>query len=201
MLTSKEKKVLRLLMSSFDKDFSINQIAKECGLSPNGALKILRKFEKEGILVIKNIANIKSYKVNFGNEKTDAVLELALIPHLEGRIKYRLEDFRELKEMTNACVLFGSYINLKKEPHDLDVLFVLNKAQYKEYKERLSSVRDIVPARIHDIIQTEEDLKKNVLREDKAILEIIKNGYILWGQKLIIKVIKDVNQGKTGQML
>ena len=67
MLTGNEKTVLRLLMGNFDKDISINQIAKECDLAPNGALKILRKFEKEGILVFKNISNIKSYKIDYGN--------------------------------------------------------------------------------------------------------------------------------------
>ena len=184
-------------MSNFDKDSSMNQVAKECDLAPNGALKILRKFEKEGILVFKNISNIKSYKIDYGNEKTSAVLELALIPQLEGRIKHRLEDFRGLKEITNACILFGSYINLKKEPNDLDVLFVLDKAQYKEYRKRLTGIKDAIPAKIHDIIQTEEDLKKNILKKDEVILEIIRKGIILWGQKAILRVIKDVYQGKA----
>lgn len=197
MLTSKEKSVLRLLMGSFDKDLSMNQVAKECGLAPNGALKILRKFEKEGILAAKNIANIKSYKINFENEKTSAVLELALISELEGKIKYRLGDFIELKEITNICILFGSYINLKKEPHDLDVLFVLDKVHYKEYKKKLTSIKDIVPVNVHDIVQTEEDLKKNILKKDKIILGIIRNGIILWGQKAMLRVIKDVYQRKA----
>jgi len=197
MLTNKDKDVLRLLMISFDKDYSINNIAKECNLAPNGAFKILKKLEKEGILEGKNIANIKSYKLNFDNEKTQVVLELALIPELKGKIKYRYDDFKELKEITKSCIMFGSYINPKKEAHDLDILFILDNKNYKEYKRRLPVIKNIVPAKIHDIIQTEDDLIKNVTKKDKVILEILRNGIVMWGQKIIIKVIKDVYQRKT----
>ena len=67
MLTKNEKAVLRLLMAAFDKDYSINGVSKECGLTPNGAFKILKKLEREGILKSKSIANIKPYKINFEN--------------------------------------------------------------------------------------------------------------------------------------
>src|SRR3989338_9378065 len=108
MLTKNEKKVLRLLLTAFNRERSINNIAKECSLAPNGAYKILKKFEEEGILKAKHIANIKSYSINFDDEKTDNILELALMPKLEGRIKYRLEDLKGLKEITKACILFRS---------------------------------------------------------------------------------------------
>ncbi len=194
MLTDNEKKVLRLLAIAFDKDYSINNIAKECGLSPNGALKILKKFKEEGILKAKKIANIISYRLDFENEKTDNILELALTSKLEGRIKYRSEDLKELKDIIKSCILFGSYISLKKEPKDLDVLFILDKANFKEYKKRLADIKDIMPIKIQDILQTEEDLKKNILRKDKVVLDILRKGIVLWGQKTAIKVIKSVYQ-------
>ena len=99
--------------------------------------------------------------------------------------------------MHKGCILFGSYIGSKKEPRDLDVLFILDRDNHKGYKKRLTAIADIVPAKIHDIIQTEEDLRKNITRKDRVILEILTAGIILWGQKTIIKVIKDVYQGKT----
>lgn len=194
MLTKNQKKVLRLLFTAFDRQYSINNIAKECKLAPNGAYKILKKFEEEGILKAKHIANIKSYSINYDDEKTENILELALTSKLEGRIKYRLEDFKELKEITKACILFGSYMNLKKEPHDLDVLFVIDNENFKEYKRRLADVKDIVPAKIHDVLQTKKDLKNNIANKDKVILQILMKGVILWGRKTIINVVKNVYQ-------
>ena len=70
MITKNESKVLRMLLMAFGEEYSINRIAKVCGLSPNGALKTLRKFESQGILTVKKIANINSYKINFSNNKT-----------------------------------------------------------------------------------------------------------------------------------
>lgn len=194
MLTSNEKKILKLLISSFNVDYSINQIARQCGLAPNGAFKILKKFEKEGILKQKKIANIISYKLDYDNEKTDSILELALIPELKGRIKYRLDDFAELKAITESCIMFGSYVDLKKEPEDLDVLFILNKGNFREYKRKLVAIKDIVPVKIHDILQTEEDIKRNIVKNDDVLVEILRKGLILWGYKKIIGVVKDANK-------
>ena len=201
MLTKNEKKVLRLLLTAFNRERSINNIAKECSLAPNGAYKILKKFEEEGILKAKHIANIKSYSINFDDEKTDNILELALMPKLEGRIKYRLEDLKGLKEITKACILFGSYIDLKKEPHDIDILFVIDRNNFKQYKKRLADIEDIVPAKIHDVLQTEEDLKNNIANKDKVILQILRAGIIFWGIKTIIKVIKNFYQRENKEML
>ena len=192
MLTDNEKKVLKLLFTAFEEDYSINNIAKRCGISPNGAVKILNKFEKQGILKPKKIANIKSYKINFENEKTIIILELTLIPKLEKKLKYRLDDLKELKEITNACIVFGSYINMNKKPNDLDILFVLDKNNFEKYKKRLSHLREIIPLKIHDVLQTEEDLKQNIIQKDKIILNILKTGIILWGQRTIVGIIKDV---------
>ena len=115
MLTLNEKKVLRLLLTSFDLDYSINQVAKQCKLAPNGAFKILKKFEEEGILKTKKIANIVSHKINFNGEKTMNILELALMPDLKGRIKYRFDDFSELKEITKACIIFFEVILIQNK--------------------------------------------------------------------------------------
>lgn len=197
MLTNKEKLILRLLLSCSGSDYSINQIAKECKITPNGAYKILKKFEKEGVLRINIISNIRSYKLNFDNEKTEAVLELALIDDLSGRVKYRLDDLKSLKDIASSCVLFGSYISLKREPGDLDALFLLDRANYKNYRKVLNDVRNLTPVKIHDVIQTEEDLKKNLLAKDKAVLGILRKGVVLWGQKVIVQVVKDVYPGKA----
>jgi len=61
------------LRKKFEED-SINQIARKCKIAPNGTLKILKKFEREGILKFKKIANIK----------------------------YRFGDLRDLKSITKA---------------------------------------------------------------------------------------------------
>lgn len=193
MLTNNEKKVLKILFISFE-DLSINQVARLAKLSPNGAYKILKKFENEGIIKPKKISNIKSYYLDFDNEKTRNILQLALIPVLEGRMKFRLDDLKELKKITLVCIMFGSYIDLKKEPNDLDLLFIIDNKHYKNYKEISSRIFKTIPIKVQDVLQTVEDFKKKIIKKDKVILEILKTGKILWGQDKLINLIKEVDK-------
>lgn len=191
MLTQNEKRVLRFLAASFGKDHSINDVAKACGIAPNGAYKILAKLGKEGILKAKRIANIKSYTLNFEHEKTVRILELALMPDaLEGRVKARADDLQPLKPLTQACVLFGSYITAKQKPGDLDILFILERTKFRAYKQALAKVQDIVPVKIQDVVQTSEDIAQNLKKNDPIVTEALRHGIVLWGFEVLVKGIK-----------
>lgn len=191
MLTENEAKILKMLLTAFGEEYSINHIAKQCRMAPNGAFKILRKLEKEGILESKQISHIKSYKLNFDSEKTKSIVEIALYSDIKGRIKFRYDDLKPLKDIAAACIIFGSYIDMKKEPNDLDIMFIIEKDKFKAYKEALKAVYPAMPIKVHDVLQTEEDIKKNILNKDKTIIQILRTGIILWGHKKIVEVIGD----------
>lgn len=191
MSTENEKRVLRFLATRFGKDQSINDVAKACDVTPNGAHKILAKLEREGILKAKQIANIKSYKLNFESEKTVRVLELILMPDaLTGRVKVRVEDLQPLKPLTRACVLFGSYITEKQKPGDLDILFILERTNYASYKRMLAKVQDIVPVKIQDVVQTRKDFVHNLKKNDPVIVGALRHGVVLWGFDVLVQAIK-----------
>lgn len=192
MITNNERRILRFLLAHFNSDYSINEIAKKCDLAPNGAYEILKKFEEKEILLPKKIANSKSYKINFNSRETNKLLELALIPdYRESKIKYRYNDLKPLENMTNLCILFGSYITKKEKPNDIDIFFVIEKSDYKKYSENLEKVKVILPLKLHDVIQTKEDLTKNIKKEEKLIIEAISEGIVLWGHEFLIEVIKN----------
>ncbi len=192
ILTMNERHVLRFLAASTGKDYSMNEIAKLCKLTPNGAHKLLTKLEKEGVLKAKPIANLKAYKLDFESEKTARVLELAFMPDsLEGRVKLRADDLKQLKVVTKSCVLFGSYITTKKEPGDLDVLFVLERKNFEAYKQALSKVQDITPIKIQDVVQTTDDLQQNLKKGDPIVVEALRNGIVLWGFDVLVQVVKN----------
>jgi DNA-binding Lrp family transcriptional regulator len=192
MITNNEKKILKFLLVHFNSDYSINEIAKKCSLAPNGAYEILKKFEEKEILNSKKIANSKSYKINFNSIEANKLLELVLIPNYkESKIKYRYNDLKPLENMTNLCILFGSYITKKEKPNDIDILFVIKKSDYEKYSEVLEKVKRILPLKLHDVIQTKEDLTKNIKKEEKLIIEAISEGIVLWGHEFLIGVIKN----------
>ncbi|MBI2671920.1 nucleotidyltransferase domain-containing protein [Candidatus Woesearchaeota archaeon] len=192
MFTANERKVLKFLMTSFNQ-YSINEIAKECGLTPNGAFKILKKLEKLDIIYPEAIGNIKIYKVNFGNTLTLSYLEVALTDEriCEPKVKIRIKDMDGLRKACLAAVLFGSYITGKKDPKDIDVLFILEKDKFSLYKKKLDEAREIIPYKVHDIIQTQRDLVNNLKEQDKIIINILRKGIVLWGNRILARSIKN----------
>lgn len=180
-----------MLLTAFGESYSINQIARKCALAPNGALKILRKFEKEGILSSKKIANIVSYSINFEDEKTKNILELILISELNKKLKFRYSDLKLLKDTTKVCILFGSYIDLKREANDLDIFFILDKRKFRLYKEKSVQIYKTIPVKVHDILQTEEDFSRNIKNKNEVVIEVLRTGIILWGHKKIIDLIEN----------
>jgi len=194
MITNNEKKILKFLLVNFNSDYSINEIAKKCSLSPNGGYEILKKFEEKEILLSKKIANSKSYKINFKSIEANKLLELVLIPdYKDSKIKYRCADLKPLENITELCIIFGSYLK-KEKPNDIDILFVIKKSDYKKYSEVLEKVKRILPFKLHDIIQTKEDLTKNIKKEEKLIIKAIFEGTVLWGHESLIKVIKNASK-------
>ena len=193
MFTSNESKTIRFLMVSFDY-YSINEIAKECNLSPNGAYKILKKLEKQDILNHKEISKIKAYKINFENPLILSYLEIAIMDERINipKIKVINHYLENMKKICKACVLFGSYITNKEKPNDIDILFVFDKKKYREYSKELEQVKILLTYKIHDMIQTEEDFVKNIKNKKEAVLDIIKNGVVLWGHELIARSVKNV---------
>ncbi len=191
MITNNEKKILKFLLVNFNSDYSINEIAKKCGLAPNGAYEILKKFEEKEVLSSKKIANSKSYKINFDSIEANKLLELVLIPdYKDSKIKYRYADLRPLENITNLCIIFGSYLK-KEKPNDFDVLFAIKRSDYKKYSEALEKVKRILPFKLHDVIQTKEDLTKNIKKGEKLIIQALSEGAILWGHEFLIEVIKN----------
>lgn len=198
MFTLKEARLLRFLMVSFDPT-SINEIAKECKLSPNGAYKILKKLEKLNIVKAKHIGKIKAYAIDFDNELALENIKLALgdIRTKQPKVKVRIEDFKDFKKFCKAGFLFGSYLT-KKDPRDLDVLFVFEKDKYGLFKKSLDNLRKnyakfLIPYPIHDIIQTPSDITDNLRSRDKVVAEIIKEGVIMWGYDAIARSIKNAH--------
>lgn len=191
MLTENEKKVIRTILFSFGEEYSINEIARKCNLAPNGALKILRKLSEEEIITLKKIANISTYSLDFTNPKTKNICELSLIANPPSKIKSRLEDLRDLQEITGIGIIFGSYITEKSNPEDIDLFFLLKEENFKKYKEKIKKIYPAMPLKVQDILQTEKDLTENILKKNKVIIEILQKGFILWGQDKLIEIMKN----------
>ena len=89
-------------------------------------------------------------------------------------------------------MLFGSATKNYKAARDIDILTVIGKKDYKEVRKIMKEKQELLPKELHSIEMTEEDLTNNIKKRQAAIMDIIKNAVILYGQDKYVEVIKSV---------
>ena len=75
--------------------------------------------------------------------------------------------------------------------NDIDVLFILKQNNFNALKRKIEKLNEINEKNIHPIYQTFNDLKQNIIKEDKVILNAIK-GLVAFGEDNFISLIKEV---------
>lgn len=191
-LTENEARVIDFLIRNFKERNSINGVGRKLKISPRGIYKLLKKLEKINAIKPEKIGNAIYYKVNLDDEIGIKLAEFVLVQNeLNSYAKVQAEDLKPLKDITLSCILFGSVLKKGREAKDIDILLVLEKKNFKKVYNNLKEIKELKPKKIHDVMQSKEDLVKNVRKNDEVILDIIKNGKILWGAEIIVEGIKN----------
>jgi len=187
-----EKIVLFLLKNIDELGYNINQISKLNNISVGSAFKILKEFEKNKILLKKEINNASHYKLNLNNYETVKLCELLILGekrNLKGYAKVYADEILKF-EQADFIILFGSILK-GNDFNDVDVLFVTNQVKkVNDFCLEISKVRTkpVVP-----LILKKNDLIKEIRQKKESILDIVKKGVILKGESVFMEVIKNVN--------
>ncbi len=191
-ISKNEAKVIDFLVRNFREKNSINETGRKLGLSPRGIYKVLKKLENNNIIIPEKIGNAIYYKYNFNEEKSRRIAEFVLLNNsLNSYAQIQADDLKKLEGKALSCILFGSVIKKGKEAKDIDILLVIEKKNFDKIQKILDEIKDLKPKKIHDVVQTREDLVKNIKKNNEAILDIIKNGKLLWGADIIIEAVKN----------
>ncbi len=163
-------KVLKLFFDGPNVRLHIREVARRTGLSPFGAMKILKSLEKEGMVLKKTTPVVVEYRGNYDNEKFIALKRSLNIYDLYASgLVSRLVDFYGVPE----CVcLFGSYAkgeDIKESDIDLAIVTSNKKlpdlSTYEETLKRKISIH----------------LVKDVKKEDAGFINSLANGIVLYG--------------------
>jgi len=194
MIPKNTTKLLRFLIRNIERyGYNINQISKFLKISVGSSFKILKDLERNKIVTAQSIGNAVNYNLNLDNPETVKLCELLILEErrrLEGYAKLYSESLREF-EGAELIILFGSILT-KKEFNDVDVLFVTNKSkEVNEFCLKLSRIRTkpIVP-----LILKKVDLIKELKNRKEVILSLIREGIILKGESVFVKIIKNVKK-------
>lgn len=190
-ITKNEMLFVLSIFKSPEIEYNANSIAKHIKISSMGALKIAKRLEKEGILTSKRLGKAVFYKLNFNNDYVKQYTDFLLKRESEQADPYLKRWINEIKKIKNAdaSILFGSIIKKKKEAKDIDVLLIINRKKFFKLKEEIEEINLINVKKIHPIYQTEKDLKENIKKQDKPILNAIK-GIVIFGEDKLINLFE-----------
>ena len=191
-LTRNESRTIDFLIRNFREKNSINEIARRLNLSSRGAYKILKKLEGIRVIMPENIGNAIYYRINFNEEVAAKLSEFVLVQNeLNTYSQVQAVDLKQLRDISLSCILFGSILTKGKEANDVDILLIIEKKDLKKVISVLDKIKNLKPKKIHEMLQTKEDLINNIRKNDEVILDIIRTGKVLWGAEMIVGAIKN----------
>ncbi len=179
------------------KDLGIHtatSLSKELKMTRQGTWKVLKKLEKDGLIMLEQIGEGKTstqrIRLNWNNEVVEKTLALSLAHEALQNQRWRF-DFAELKPEVDFLILYGSILHSPKEAGDIDIISVVSK------EKNLAKLSDIVlkaqetqTKKIHSINLTQKEFEQELKRPNRAYVEAVKKGVILFGQENFIKFIK-----------
>jgi len=191
-LTKKERETLLILFKDFTSFYNANSISKILNISHVGAQKIFKRLLQENLVVSKTIGKSINYKLNFDENYVSQLIAFLLADEANNFKRWK-EEFKELFKKDRIVMLFGSAIKDYAHAHDIDVMIVIANKDINEINAIIKKKEEILPKKLHAIKLTNKDLLGNLKKNDKAMIGIVKNAIILYGQERYVEILKNVS--------
>lgn len=190
-ITKNELLIVSKMFKSPEKEYNANSISKELNITPMGALKILKRLEKENILDAKVAGKATFYRINFSNDYARDYMGFVLKREAEHSSPYVKRWVTEVRKLKNAdiAIVFGSVLKKEIKADDVDVLIITDQKMFEKLKDEIKELNQINEKEMHAIFQSSKDLKDNILRRDAIVLNALK-GIVVFGEEKLIELIK-----------
>lgn len=187
-LTKKEQEALLFIYKDITNFYNANSLSKEVEITQVGTMKILKRFEKSGILVSKKIGKSFVYKVNIEEEFVEKLIAFALINEASKFQRWK-DEFKQLHKKGRVLLFYGSASRNYPQAKDIDVFLILDKKDIREVNKEIEKIQGVLPKKLHVIKATKEDLIKNIKDNNKSMIEIIKTSIVLYGYDEYMEVV------------
>ena len=187
-LTKKEQEALLLIYKDVTNFYNANSLSKELEITQVGTMKILKRFEKSGILAGKKIGKSIVYKVNIEEEFVQKLIAFALINEARKYQRWK-DEFKSLYKEERIVLFYGSASRNYSQAKDIDVFIILDKKDIREVNKEIEKIQNLLPKKLHVIKATKEDLIRNIKDNNKSMMEIIKTAIILYGYDEYMEIV------------
>ena len=198
MAIKKSYEILKILLKDISKKHTVTSLSKERKISRVGSWKLLKELEKENLVILTPVGpektSVLEASLNWNNLMLEKTLALLLTEDALKQSKWRY-NFKELENYVGFSILFGSILYSPKEANDIDVLnLVLNEKSFIKIDKIIIDIQITQNKKIHAINLTEKELKHELKNKNKAYIEALKKGVVLFGQENFIKFIKETSK-------
>jgi len=185
--------IISLFRNNYLNQFHIRLMAKLIGKSHVSLLPHLKEFEKDKMLISKEVGKSKVYSLNLNNNQVREFLSFAEkkksleLLSKEIFIKKIYEEFINL-DLNGSLILFGSYASkTHTEESDIDLLYLSNlkESEGKKIKE----LGKIYKRDIHLVSMNIKQFREQLSKQGALIKEIINNHIILRNHDLFINEV------------
>ena len=193
-----QKEILKAILRDLTIKHNITSLAKKLTITRMGVWKALKRLESDKfvILVPAGEGKTSTYKVrlNWENPLVEKNLVTLLLEEAMENQRW-VSNFAELEDKIDFLILYGSILHSPKDAGDIDILGVVkNKKQFVEINKVIVKVQLTQIKKIHAIDFTKEEFKKELIAQNnKAFIEAIEKGVVLFGQENFIKFLRKLN--------
>lgn len=193
-----KEKILKILLKDFLREYTLTAITQNIGMTRSGTWKVLKKLENQGFIVLTAIGEGKTsaYKIslNWNNLLIKSTLITLLTKEALNYERWR-DNFKKLEKHTLFTVLFGSILHSQKQANDIDILVVVEEGKnFKAVDSIIVEAQQVQIKKIHSIDLTKNELKTELKNGNKAYIEALKKGIVLFGQENFISFIKEISK-------
>lgn len=189
-------KILLILLKDFSKAHTVTSIAKELKLSRVGVWKILKRMQSYQLIKLMPVGtgktSISIVNINWDNVLAEKSLVLYLV---QEALKHRrwMVNFAELESLVDFLILYGSILTFPREAGDIDILGVFSQGKkIIKIHNIIDKIQKTQSKKIHAINFTEAEFKQELTKPNRAFVDAVKNGVVLFGQEKFVRFIKKV---------
>jgi len=187
-LTKKEQEALLIIYKDVANFYNANSLSKELMITQVGTMKLLKRFERNNILLSKRIGKSIVYKINIEEEFVQKLIAFALINEASKYQRWK-DEFKPLHKKDRILLFYGSASKNYSNAKDIDIFIVINKKDFHEVNKKLEKIQGILPKKLHAIKATKEDLVKNIKENNKSMIEILKTAIVLYGYDKYMEIV------------
>ena len=190
-ITKAEMNVVLTIVKSPEVIYNANNLSKVVGITPMGALKILKRLGQESVVKSKKIGRAIVYRLNIEDAYARKYLSLILVreaQHANPIVKRWITEAKKIKN-AEVIVLFGSVLE-KINPNDIDVLLITDQKRFSKLQQEIKELNEINIKKIHPMYQTYDDIIKNIKNRDKPLLNAIK-GIVVIGEEKFLDIYNE----------